>query len=348
MNFLLSRAERLAEHLRGCIRRGELVEPLLGTRAWSEELHVSRVTLQSALGILQRDGLLRIHHGRTIRLIRKGGRPPVAKTRRLRLVRALYNRPETSIGLMSEWHASMAMRLTPMGVHLVLEQCVLRRLVAISRSAVPSHEMLLLYSLPAEYHQYFERLKRQTLVLGHVHPSSALSFITVDIEGAVRHAALSLLRKGFTRLCFVMPVGNSQGVLNAVSVFQKTCGEWRNPRVSFHVLRTPLETGALRMAVRRWAAGVGTGLGVVVATDMEAGMVVTALLERRIAIPGGAEVYALNTSIPSVRLAPRITCYAYPMQAEVRATAAAIHHYFESGFIPRVRKSLSMEAGIND
>ena len=60
MNFLRSRSEQLANHLRDCILRWQLVEPLPGMRAWSRQLGVSRPTLNKALLELQGDGLLSI------------------------------------------------------------------------------------------------------------------------------------------------------------------------------------------------------------------------------------------------------------------------------------------------
>ncbi|MBI4026785.1 MAG: hypothetical protein HY360_17510 [Verrucomicrobia bacterium] len=38
MSFLRSKAEQLADYLRGGLQRGEAVEPLPNTRAWSEKL----------------------------------------------------------------------------------------------------------------------------------------------------------------------------------------------------------------------------------------------------------------------------------------------------------------------
>ncbi|MBI4028595.1 MAG: GntR family transcriptional regulator [Verrucomicrobia bacterium] len=73
MNFLRSRSEQLADYLSNSIARAELVEPLPGMRDWAVKLGVSYRTLESALKIVERRGLVSIEPRRGVRLRRARG-----------------------------------------------------------------------------------------------------------------------------------------------------------------------------------------------------------------------------------------------------------------------------------
>src|SRR5688572_11109358 len=73
MQFLRSTAELLAEHLRGAIERGELVEPLPCIHDWSARLGVSHGTLETALKILKREGLIRTRPRKGVYIARPAG-----------------------------------------------------------------------------------------------------------------------------------------------------------------------------------------------------------------------------------------------------------------------------------
>jgi len=133
VSFLRSRAEQLADHLRGCIARGELTEPLPGTRAWCEKLGVSRDTLKLALKILQREGLLIIRPRRMIRL-QKNRRIAVGRAEdRPRVVRVIFYGRDYPAGPFAQWYSNLALRLNMQGIHLTLENCTHARLNAIAQ-----------------------------------------------------------------------------------------------------------------------------------------------------------------------------------------------------------------------
>lgn len=341
--FHLSRAEQVADHLRGCIARGELAEPLPSTRAWCETIGVSRNTLKTALKILQRDGLLRIEPRKPIRI--QGGRRAVTaeKTHPQQVVRVIYYRRDYPDRSLMETYPDLAERLHAHDIHATLEGCTHARIRSISRQPLPPHELLLLASLPVKYHRYFAHMARNAMILGHAGPSSPLPYLTVDLAGCVRHAAQLLMRQGHSRISFLINRGSSQGVLDAIAMFERTCATWSRQPITADTVRMRLEFEAHQTAARRFAARIHARHGVIVMQPVSLSMVMTALLERGVEIPGRAQVIALMTNPESIKVCPTPPHYPFPMRSYVRQLTEAVQHYFETGALPRVRRVIPVE-----
>src|SRR5688572_27532163 len=123
MNFMRSRAEHLAGHLRDQITRGELFEPLPGTRAWSRTLGVARKTLEEALRILRHEGLITVH-ARGHRLNRAAGARAGGGTSMPRVAHLLfYTRHSQNFYSDAEWVFPLSERLQAHGIQLHVERC---------------------------------------------------------------------------------------------------------------------------------------------------------------------------------------------------------------------------------
>src|SRR5262249_51447594 len=99
----LTIATQVVQMLRERLRRGEWEGSLPSEKSLSKQLQVSRETLRAALRQLQREGVVRIAHGRATRIIRSSRRPPAkaSASAEKRVIAMITPRPERSA---SAWY----------------------------------------------------------------------------------------------------------------------------------------------------------------------------------------------------------------------------------------------------
>jgi DNA-binding LacI/PurR family transcriptional regulator/DNA-binding transcriptional regulator YhcF (GntR family) len=341
--FHLSRSEQLAHYLRDCIARRELTEPLPGTRDWCEAVGVSRNTLKQALKILQREGWLRIEPRRPIRIQRQPRSPKKPTSAIQPVVRVIYYRQYYSSHSRVEFYPALVERLHPHDIRVTLEGCSHARIRELARQPASPNELLFLASLPSAWYRYFDHMTCNAMILGHPNPASPLSYATMDIEGGVRHATQLLLRSGLSRVSLLITRGFSQGLLEAIRMFQRTCAEWPHQPVEARTVSMRYGFEEQRADTRRFAASVRAPQGILVWKPVSLSLVMTALLERGIGIPRPARVVALMTDPDSTQVCPTPPHYPFPMRAYIRQVAQAALHYFETGSVPRLRAVLPVE-----
>src|SRR5258708_5062071 len=122
MHFLRTRGELLAEHLRQAIARGELVSPLPNIRDWSTQLGVSHGTLEKALHILKREGLIRTRPRKGVHVMRpETTRPRLQQPPTVRWM--FYGRNYKNIPTVPEIMGAIGQRLSPHDIRFSLEMC---------------------------------------------------------------------------------------------------------------------------------------------------------------------------------------------------------------------------------
>lgn len=340
---LRSKAAQLADYLRACIREGRLAEPLPGTRAWSQQLGVSRRTLHATIKELQRQGWLTVRRQgmRLNPLPRGAGRaadsaPPVV---RLLLYdayrRQIYNNLET--------YSALRERLQLHGIDLNIEVCPPNRLQKIVRQPSPPNELLILASLPPAYQRRFAEAGKPAVVLGEVAAGVPLPFINVDQAAAVRHATFHLLRHGLEHVELVHGKLDAAGIKSSLAAFRKACAEWTRHRATAKLVATGLDQPALMAAMRRLATGVEGRRGYIVLAPVPIGLVVTALLQHGVAVPQQAEVVAVFHSPEALKLYPPPAHYPSPVNRLVQHLADAAVSYFATHRLPDLKKTLAVE-----
>ena len=343
VKFLRSRAEQLADYLRGCISRGELVEPMPGTRTWSQRLGVSRSTLDQALRLLRHEGLIDVRANRGITLIGPSATEGAHRTL-VRSVRIIYygrDFPEMQKDL--PWMLELAERLHANGVQLALEKCTEARLKAYARAGVNPAELLILISLPARFQALFAQSPHEVLLMGEPAAGVDRPFVTSDWEGALRHGARWLLRQGYDRLTLILPRARAPGLQQARAVFEQECADWTRQTVRANVVELPLELTAMVQAAGRFARTVRDRRGILVTDNIPPGLVMTALAAHGVRIPRQAELVALVTSIEPLKVFPLPTHYRFSERLLTQTLTAAVLHYFETGTVPALAKRLPME-----
>lgn len=344
LNFLRSRAELVADHLRDCIRRGELSEPLPGTRAWCQQLGIARKTLDAALRILRHEGLVKVH-ARGHQLNREARpRKPGSATATTRLVHLLYyshDYPNLSadfgfVFLLSE-------KLQAHEIQLRVERCSDARLRAIADGKSTSTELFFLAALAPRHQQLFAGSGKPSFIFGSRAPCVPLPYLAVDQAGGVAHGTRLLLRHGFAKINLLVVPAVAPGFAESVAAFESACKEWPHQPVHGKLIRMPAEESGMLAAVRRFAERVGERKGVLVIEPVAVGMVLTALLERGIRVPQQVEVVSVLPSPLTTRLCPPISFYQPPIRRIAKELTDIALHFFESGRLPQIEKRVSLQ-----
>jgi hypothetical protein len=339
MRLPLYRSAQVADYLRGQLRRGELTEPLPNMRAWSRQLGVSRPTLESALHQLQRDGLLVIHP-RGVRIASRDEALP-GSTATVRILHYGVEYPETSQQF--EWIVPLSERLHRDGIQLTHEPCSTVRLQAIAEHTTTGRELFLLASLPTRYQKLFARHRKPAIAIGYPAEGPTLPFVTIDQEGAVRHAAQFLLRHGRSRLLLATARATAPGLARTAAAFDSICARWPRQPVYRRTVLIPLEAQQMELAARRLVAQATEPLGLVVVAPVPVSMLMTALLQRGVTVPGRVEMIAVLPSPDAILVSPRPAYYPFPVHRFVKVLGDAAVRFFGTGVLPPLRKTLAVE-----
>ena len=342
MNFLRSRAEQVAEHLRADISQKRLVDPLPNVRAWSRQLSVSRSTLEAALRLLQREGLVRIGpRGVAVNRLDMTGSSGKAPDRFV--VRLISFTRHQSAYYWPPWVDVYSDRLPVHGIEVRHELCSTEKLEAMVREKKRDGELLLLFTLPPRFQEAFARSRKPALVVGQANENVSLPFVCLDQDGAVRHATQELLRRGFRVLNLVIEKIQTPGIRRAAAAFREVCSEWNDKPVHGHVVQVPIDPDPMLDSVRRLAARIRGRQGIVTLPPIAVGTIMTALLQQGVAVPAQVELAAVFPTPESVLVFPRPTYYPFPTNRLVKVLTETAMHFFATGILPSKGRVIPVE-----
>lgn len=309
---------------------------------WSQELGVSRKTLDQAIAVLRRERLI-IVEPRGMQVNRDAIRrcAPDTSPRVVRLL--FYGRDHPELAAELHWIFLLTARLQARGIQVHVEQCTDVRLHAIARQRHRSNELFCLVGLAPRHQRLFAESKQPAILHGSPASGVSLPFVTADQSGAVGHATRMLLRKGFGRLSLMIQRLAAPGIQESLESFQSACGDWPHQPVVGQPFLMPVGAAEALIAARRFAARITGRCGLVVVGPVPVGLVLTALLERRVAVPQQVEIAAILPSPAAIQLCPPVHYYPMPQRRMAKTLADVADHYFESGSVPRVRKRLTLE-----
>lgn len=338
MNFMRSKGEHLAEHLREAIARGEIVEPLPTIRDWSTRLGVSHGTMETALNILKREGIVRARPRKGLHLVSRAR--PHLTAQRSPIVRLILSGRHYRYTPSLPWaFSAISLRLGAHKIGTSLELLTEARLKTIHQQGEHDHELLVFSSLPKHLQELFCDFKKSALLVGKSFPGISLPFILIDVISAFRHATCLLARRGFERVTLVVNAGGRQPVDDE---FRQMCSD--APRaIHGEVVRLPDELYEQNQAVQRLAVRIKPRHGLICNSPVPASALITALLQRGVAVPGQTEVIAVNALPSEIRTVPIPIHYPCPLDRFAKAVSQAAIHYFEQGALPRLRKTIPLE-----
>lgn len=174
---------------------------LPGVRSLHDSLQVGQSTVEQALHLLQKQGIIKISHGRKTRIIRHPDQRDTTHTKS-QIVRALIWNPLQSI------ISSTIVNLTQIQRHLydagfefqIHDDVRLRegRSLKILKAFVENNPTAgwILFSVNMETQKWFMEQEIPCIVNGHVYQGIRLPSIDINYEAASRHAAAQLIRLG--------------------------------------------------------------------------------------------------------------------------------------------------------
>lgn len=337
MHLIRSKVEQLVDHLRGSIERGEVVEPLPNIVAWSEQLGVSHGTLEKAIVILKRQGLIVTRPRKGIHLAgRTAPRPALQQAPVVRWI--AYGRRYKDMSTLAEIFGAISERLGARGIRFSLEMCDAVRLKAIHRQGPRAHELLLLPSLPREFQALFNRQKN-VLLLGPPFEGIRLPSILTDAMAAIRHATNRLAQRGFQAVSLLVNKGANEPI---ETMFQPICAAAPRP-VRGEVIRVPEELSEQVVAVQRLAARLVPGHALIALSPVPPAMVMMAAMKRGLRVPEQVEVVSVCATSYEIRTLPVPVYYPYPLEKLSKEVADMAVRYFEQGTVPLVQKRILIE-----
>jgi DNA-binding LacI/PurR family transcriptional regulator len=323
------------------MRSGDIRDPLPGTRAWSEQLGVARNTLAAALHSLAREQLVVIGpRGAKLKVGRRFREASGIQQE----VRVLLHTSDIPNGFLQiDWAAAFADRLHRRGILLSAESCDGGRLEKYAAQPSSTRELLVLVSLPASYQRRFAAARRPVILVGEPVSGLNLAFISVDLKALVRHAALTLLRRGHSRILLLIENTRLVGIHQVESAFKQTCEAWSQTTVRRQIVRFPLKRDAMVAAACSLMSRNRERCGMILWEDIPPSLIMTAAMAHDYAVPEDIEIVSVLPSPEARMVYPPPLCYPAPAEAFARHLANAAIRYFESGKAPSLRKRLLVE-----
>ena len=312
----ISLISETASILRDGINKGHWKGTLPGERVLCDQLHISRPTLRAALSLLQREGMIRVTHGKRRKIFPVEKIPVFAPKRMIGLI---INKPISEISHLSfqvlmeaRHHLHLGGFETEIFIsptqefrhqRLKLENFIKKHSVSCC--------ILLLSS--EEQQKWFYQKGIPALVFGSNYPSVKLSSLDVDNYAVCRHAAGIFLGRGHRRLAFIRSDNRIAGDRASAEGFMDGITQSRHAKAKGTVIR---HKDTRRDLIRRLDGLLDSEdlrpTGILTSRPLETLMVVMHLLKRGITLPEDISLIARDRDHSFNFLEPKIAHYAYP------------------------------------
>lgn len=306
-----------ARIVRRNIYQGVWSDFLPGERHLSEELHVSRPTLRTALDLLEKEGLLEVTHGKRRRILEV--KPPRSTLRR-KTIGLITNLPFSEITQITN-HVIMEMRyhlqqngfntqifIPPSGVFRYQK----RKLENFLRDHEISCSVLVLAS--REQQEWMASRNIPTLVLGSCYEGTDLPSLDTDHFAVCRHAVGHLLARGHRKLALFRNDNRIAGDRASQEGFLQGIEQSRHKNTSGIVIRHKGTPEDVAVRLNRLLDSEDRPSGILTSRPQETFMVFTQLLKRGMDVPGDISLIARDRDNYFQYLTPKITHYATPRE----------------------------------
>ncbi len=334
----LSLPAQTADTIRQAIYDGTWKEFLPGERSLCELLNVSRPTVRTALGLLQKDGLIEISHGRRNRLV-PGKRTPARNGGRL--VGLVTHQPVSSHSPVAYYAISeMRASLAEHGFATEVIFCPQGSAAAQRRKLedfVRQHRVacLVLISASAELQRWAQARAIPAFVVGSCHRDVQLPAFDFDHRLVCHHAVGVFQRHGHRRLALVIPDSGAAGDLASEQGFREALDEQVGGQAGEGtVIRYD---GTARSVCSKLDAIFGTPhapTGLLVAKFHLVFIVLVHLLKRGLTVPGNVSLIARDHHHMLDLTSPPVAHYALDEGTYARRFSRLILQLLNQGYLP--------------
>jgi DNA-binding LacI/PurR family transcriptional regulator len=307
---------QIAQILRERLDEGEWTGWLPGEAALSRHLQVSRDTLRTALRQLQREGLVRISHGRPTQII--GNLTREKRETGSRIIRMITPRIERDS---SAWFNcvidELLLALQGTGYQLVLhtQASYFRRapLKSVSNLVEQSSAACwILASVKAPVQRWFARKGIAAVVAGSNHPGVDLPSVDADFEAVAFHAVRSCVACGHRHIALLVPQSGLAGEETTRRAFLGAIESGAGDKVRLSVWQhdgtLPSIVGVLEKEFR----SPSRPTALLVSRSGHALTAVTHLMRMRLRIPEDVAVIARDHEVMLESVSPALAYYHWP------------------------------------
>lgn len=340
MDFLSNKAEHLAAHLRKAIAQGTLLSPLPSLREWSSTLSVSTSTLQAALKILKREGLIASRSRSGYYLVKKR---PNRRSTASPVVRWIWHDPKhRGQPPAPELLTNLGKKLASQGIGLNIERCDANRIQAIRRAGSRPDELLLFSTLSTEQQRHFHSLPN-TLLLGLPHPDAPLPYISSDIFPAIRHACYKLCRSGCQKVDLLHIVGRRlpESIERIAIEFQHICQQAPHP-MEGRVIWLPSDPVEQIPLLRKMIPDFSQRHGLIINAPLSPSLVIMVLSHFGVKIPEQVTLLPVNVLPGQMVVFPPLAYYPYPLERICSLISKSANHYFSTGKLPILQHKIAL------
>lgn len=227
-----SLVDQVAGTLRGSLQKGQFPEVLPGERPLSDFLQVSRPVLRAALGVLRREGLLRISGGRwsqTVGHVKVKTAPSHKKTVVLLSAVQFHEMSPSHLLVIGE----LRRNLQNAGVHFEVHadsRYYHGRMIQSMEALVREKkvDLWLLHWVTVEAQKWFAAKGYPAIVFGTVHEGIGLPAFGRDYRAICRHAVGVCLGMGHRRIALVIRKSGLAGDIASEAGFREGFGKSRH------------------------------------------------------------------------------------------------------------------------
>lgn len=284
MDFISS----VVEALMHSIERGDWGEYLPAERQLCKDLQIGRSTLRKAIGVLQKNKVLEVAHGKRSRILRPKKR---SRPRKSKVVAALVKGSPETMDAITSWRLNNLQHdLHAVGMELEIF-CEGNEI----RGLAPLHIEKLLATRKAacwiifagNYHiqELFNRHHINSFLVGTPHPGIDLPYIDIDFRAACRHAAGQLLRLGHKNIALLARNVKFPGTMSSIEGFLEVAGQHTSGDVSAQVIKFDDDVGAISSLLKKSLKSSVAPTGILTISGELALTTLTSIISTGLSVP---------------------------------------------------------------
>ncbi len=312
----ISLISETASILRDGINKGYWQGNLPGERILCDQLHISRPTLRAALSLLQKEGMIRVTHGKRRKVFPAEDRPRSVQNRMIGLIinKSISQISPLTFQILMEVRHHLHLGGFETEIFISPTQEFRHQRLKLE-NFIEKHSVsccILLLSSEEQQKWFFQK-GIPALVFGSCYPSVKLPSLDVDNYAVCHHAAGIFLGRGHRRLAFIRSDNRIAGDRASTEGFMDGITQSPHADANGIVIR---HKDTRRDLIRRLDKLLDSEdqcpTGILTSRPLETLMVVMHLLKRGITIPEDISLIARDRDYSFNFLEPKIAHYAYP------------------------------------